>query len=218
LIESSSFITTCRSFVWRLVIWGGAGVFDITNHRVVAFDRVAANRPSTSNGGPKPILEQLGWLDAMPPPPTVADMVSAAMAVIVATYTGAARLVEQTFEVAPPLRKTAYSFRLERVVKPHQYLPFVGEEVEFELVGGDKEYPTYVSRERPRDTNLLSRGHTYVLFLGRYAGEFDLNWGGYGGVYDITGRQVIPLDRNLRQHDGPVEPFLAALDAAATQQ
>jgi hypothetical protein len=42
-------------------------------------------------------------------------------------------------------------------------------------------------------------------------------WGGYGGVYDITDGQVIALDRNWRQHDGPIEPFLTELDAAAMQ-
>jgi hypothetical protein len=145
-------------------------------------------------------------------------MASAATAIVVAKYTGKLRLNERKFfDDGPVYKSTVYTFQIQDSVKLHQYVPFVGSELDLELPGGDKEFPTYVLREKDPDTAALIPGHTYLLFLGwnRYDDKLVLAFGA-GGIYDITDGQLVALNKHGRVFDRTSSAaFVAALRAAA---
>jgi hypothetical protein len=165
----------------------------------------------------KPIIEELFTVHSSAPPSTIGEMTAAASAVIIATYAGQSRLIDSTHGTsAPRLRLSAHRFRIERIVKLHHYLPFAGNDAEYAMRGGDREYATHISRERNEHHDILVAGHTYVLFLATHelTGELGIAWGG-AGLFDITNHRIFAIDRRVRHYDGPAAPFLTALEAAA---
>ena len=76
------------------------------------------------------------------PRDTVAEMVSTVSAVVVAEWTGQSRPVEEAVSGRrgyPPPNVTAYNFRLLNIVKLDPLLPFVGGEIDFNVMGGEKD-------------------------------------------------------------------------------
>jgi hypothetical protein len=101
----------------------------------------------------KPVREEVAYVDHVPGPQTVPEMVSAAAAVVVAEYTGRSRLID---DAARPIM-TSYTFRLVETIKRHGALPLDGDEIEVELHGGDKEHATYIERTRVAETRALTK-------------------------------------------------------------
>ena len=165
----------------------------------------------------KPIKEEVRIVDTMPPPPTAEAMTAAATAVILATYTGKARLKEVTSADGSPLsRWTTHTFQIQDILKLHQYLPFVGNNLELDFLGGDKEFPDYISRETDREVAPLIKGHTYLIFLGwnRYTEKLVVNYGA-GGLFDVTDGQLIAVHKHGRKFDHtPTAAFVGAVRAA----
>jgi hypothetical protein len=89
-----------------------------------------------------------------------------------------------------------------RNVKLHHELPLVGSDLELELLGGDKELPTYIERMRDPETRELKKNGRLVLFLSSNwnRNSLQLAWGPLG-IYDITDGLVTSLRTGWRAHD-----------------
>jgi hypothetical protein len=162
----------------------------------------------------KPVKEEIIWVDYRPPPSGLVAMSAEAAAVVVAEYTGKARLIERVSQSG--LRSTFHSFRILEILKPDREMAAVGSEMEFELPGGDKEFPTYIERMRDPDTRELTPGHKYVLFVNRnpIRKTLQLAWGPLG-IYDITDGLVTSLRRDWDKYDAEsAASFLAAARSA----
>jgi hypothetical protein len=168
---------------------------------------------------PKPVREEIVNVDYGPPPSGLVAMSAKAAAVVVAEYTGKARPLERVSKEGTPqpaLRSTFYSFRILEILKSDREIAAVGSEMEFELPGGDKEFPTYIERMRDPDTRELEPGHKYVLFVNRnpIRKTLQLVWGPLG-IYDITDGLVTSLRRDRHEYDGETAASFLALARSA---
>ena len=180
---------------------------------------VPENQRAVAQAGQKPVREEDLFVSYRKPPDTVAEMVSTATAVVVAEWTGQSRPVEEAVSGGgiPPPNVTAYNFRLLNIVKLDPLLPCVGGEIEFNVMGGEKESTTHVERTKNRSALDFMAHHRYVIFIGRdsRANKLYLRWGPLG-VYDVTNRSVASLSPSWRRHNGTdANSFLSAVKSAA---
>lgn len=184
---------------------------------IVALAIVLATTALLPAAQQKPIKEEWMILDGMLPSTSVDEMTARATAVIVATYTGKSQLKERQFS-GSIARSTAYTFQIQDIPKLHQYLPFVGNEIVLEMPGGDKEFPTYILREKDRDMiDSFKRERTYLIFLGwnEYLEQFVPQYGS-GALFDVTDGELIAIHHKGRNFDHtPAAGFVAAVRAAA---
>ena len=138
-------------------------------------------------------------------------MVRVADAVVVARYTGRSQLV-----TSPGVDCTKFAFEIMEIVKG--VLPtVVGDELQVQMIGGDREFSDHIRRTRVAETEPLRRGREDVMFLrfNPVKNDFGLAWAS-AGLYDVTAGKIRAVERGIPRHDGEsTAVFLEALRNAA---
>jgi hypothetical protein len=158
----------------------------------------------------KPVQEREVIVDFFAPPESLSEMMREVDAVVVVRYTGRAHVIEQS---SPGVPFTNHVFVVNEIVKLDPLLPPVGDELTVRMFGGDREFASHIERNRIAHTDQLRRDGKYVMFLRRHPSRsnLELAWG-FNSVYEVTGRTVRTLQRELRRHDGtPTDAFIEAL-------
>src|SRR5688500_14983420 len=152
----------------------------------------------------KEVVEEFVTTTYSGPPATLAGMREGAAAVVLARYDGQRSLVEHTNPShVVTYRGTRYKLVVTEVLKPNVLLPALGEPVEIELPGGERETDTHRYRTVPIGVEPLVSGSTYLVFLGwnHVANELRLAWGVLA-LCQVSGVVVRAVRRSNALHDG----------------
>lgn len=152
----------------------------------------------------KPVtVERLDILHS-PPPATLEGMRDEAAGVVIARFSGLATTTESSASTpGEGLLRTAYTFEVIEVLKPHAEIPLPSHTFEVTLFGGSAELSSRVRRLQEHGVQDLKAGHKYVVFLGinRNTNQLLLPWEA-ASVFDITTGRVSALAEQARAHDG----------------
>ena len=169
------------------------------------------------NARVKPIREATMYWDTTPPPDSLKAMVGEAAAIVVGRFEGQRRVVETVIDQKAAMRSTVYGFRILEVVKSDP-LVVVGEVLNLELPGGDKEFSDRIDRRRIADSAPLAAGRDYVIFLRRNTIRAELHpaWG-MSSFFDLSRDRVSSLNQQRRAYnDRTPTAFKAELQSLTT--
>jgi hypothetical protein len=165
----------------------------------------------------KPVKESPVIVDSAPPPSTLTEMVAEADAVVIARASGRARLKAQQHADSPLL--STHSFDVEEVIKFFPAVPVAREVLELDLLGGTKEYDSYVISQFARDWDRILPNHRYLIFVRYLSNDFGERlvpcWAA-AGIFDITGNSAKSLDKRFRRYnDKTFGDFVSDVKAVA---
>jgi hypothetical protein len=164
----------------------------------------------------KSVKRTLVAVDSMPPPSTLAEMVSYADAVVVARATGNTRLKRgQRDELH---LDSTHSFVIEEVIKYSSRVPTAGEVLDLDIAGGTKEYESYIRSEVVDGWDTLRPNQRYLIFVRYVSNDFGERlvpcWSA-AGIFNITGGAVKSLDLRFPRYKDKASPtFVDEVKAA----
>lgn len=161
----------------------------------------------------KPVRDQIYVVDGAKPPDGLAEMSSKADAVVIVRSTGKSRLREST--PGGGLLRTIHSFEIRDVLKFHHSVRGVGDLIDIELWGGEKEYSDHVLVSRAMAHQPIRPNRLYLIFVtwipNRAEAELVPTWS-TASVFDVTDGRVTSLHAEYtRQNGRDAAQFVAGL-------
>ena len=150
-------------------------------------------------GAQKPLETRLFAVNSQPPPGTLAEMIAACDAVVIARPTGQTRLRDWGPD---SLVETVYSFRIDETIKFSPVIPAVGDTIDIEVFGGQKELPSRIVRHQVSGYGAVRGNGRYLIFVKwvqNTAGERLVPCYSAAGIIDITGQRAKSLDDRFRR-------------------
>lgn len=149
----------------------------------------------------KPVEQRVSVVNSQQPPGTLAEMIASADAVVIARPTGKTRL--RDWGNGLPV-ETIYTFRIEDAIKFSPVIPAVGDTIEMDVLGGEKETSTRIVRDVIRGHGSVQPNARYLIFV-RWvqnpAGERLVPCWGNAGIIDITGQRAKSLADNFKRYN-----------------
>ena len=178
---------------------------------------LAVTQSQSEKPAGKPVKESPVIVESAPPPSTLTEMVAQADAVVIARATGRTRLKAR--QRADSALLSTHSLNVEEVIKFHPAVPIAGEVIDLDLLGGTREYDSYILSESVEDWDRVVANHRYLVFVRYLSNEFGERlvpvWAA-AGIFDITGNTAKSLDKRFRRYNDKASPqFLDDTKAVA---
>jgi len=184
---------------------------------LVLIASLAVTHGQSEKAREKPVKESPVIADSAPPPSTLTEMVAEADAVVIARATGRARLKAR--QQADSALLSTHSLVVEETIKFFPAVPVAGEVLDLDLLGGTREYDSYILSQFVKDWDRILPNHRYLIFVRYLSNEFGQRlvpcWAA-AGIFDITGNSAKSLNQRFRRYD-PKTPteFLGDVRAVA---
>lgn len=164
----------------------------------------------------KPVQQRPVIVESIPPPSTLTEMVAQADAVVIAQATGRARLRRRMRDDSA--LESTHSFDVKEVIKYSASVPIAGEVLDLDVLGGTREYESYILSQFVTDWDPVLPNHRYLIFVRQLSNQLGERLVPYwsAGIFDITGNSVKSLDKTFRRYnDKTSAQFLGDVQAVA---
>lgn len=166
---------------------------------IASLAAVTQGQPDNPSG--KPVKHSPVIVESAPPPSTLTEMVAQVDAVVIARATGRTRLKAR--QRADSALLSTHSFDVEEVIKFSPAVPIAGEVLDLDLLGGTREYDSYILSEFVEDWDRILPNHRYLVFVQYLSNDFGERliprWA--AGIFDITGNSAKSLDKRFRRYN-----------------
>ena len=151
----------------------------------------------------KPVKQSPIFVESIPPPDTLTEMVAQSDAVVIVRATGRTRPKPREHEGST--LETIHSFDVLEVIKYNLVASLVaGEVLDLDMRGGMREYESYIRSEFVTDWDPILPNQRYLIFLRRQSNDFVdrliARWGA-AGIIDITGTSAKSLDKTFTRYN-----------------